>query len=394
MNETKDAKGKQAYNVYDYVFSLEEQLKSLRTEKQMAFARLTQLQIDLERTRKELVDMKTPPLIVGTVNEILENGNAIVKNSNGMEFLVKIGKIIENLENGNRVAMNQRSLVITDVLPESKDHRATAMEVIEKPKITFEHIGGLEKEIRELEEAVILPLLNPKQFSDIGIEPPNGVLLHGLPGTGKTLLAKAVANKTNSTFISLSGSDLVRKYIGEGSRLVKDVFKLAKEKKPSIIFIDEIDSVGSHRFATANGDREVQRTLMQLLAEMDGFENLDEVKIIGATNRLDMIDQALLRPGRFDRLIEIPLPDEETRKKIFGIHTSRMNVDSKTSVDELSKITPELSGADIKAVCTEAGILALRENKKAIQFKHFSEAIEKVRKKETEDLTNHEKMFA
>ena len=390
-NETKK---QGSYDVYDYVFSLEEQLRSLQTEKQMASARLTQLQIDLERMRKELNELKVPPLIVGTINEVLADNSVIVKHSNGMEFLVKPAPGIESeLEAGKRVAMNQRSLVVTKVFPENKDWRVNAMEIIEKPKVTFEQIGGLENEMRELEEAVILPLTNPESFEQLGIDPPNGVLLHGPPGTGKTLLAKAVANKTNSTFISLSGSELVRKYIGEGSKLVRDLFRLAKEKTPSIIFIDEIDSVGTHRFATANGDREVQRTMMQLLSEMDGFCEVKGVKVIAATNRLDMLDPALLRPGRFDRIIAVPLPSKDARKKIFGIHSAKMAIEKKISLDELAGLTEGLTGADIKNVCMEAGIFALRENKKKIELRHFNDAVQKVSRLPVVDRPN-DRMFA
>ncbi|HZX19543.1 MAG TPA: proteasome-activating nucleotidase [archaeon] len=396
MAETGDAIKKTNYDVYDYVFSLEEQLKTLQTERQMNSARITQMQIDLQRAQKELAETKIPPLVVGTIGEVLDEKTAIVKNSNGMEFLVKaITNLNEKLDVGKRVAMNQRSLIITQIFPENKDWRVTAMEVIEKPTATFEEIGGLKNEIQELEEAVILPLINPEGFERLGIDPPNGVLLHGPPGTGKTLLAKAVANKTHATFISLSGSDLVRKYIGEGSKLVRDVFRLAKEKKPSIIFIDEIDAVGSQRFATANGDREVQRTLMQLLSEMDGFHEIKGVKIIGATNRVDMLDQALLRPGRFDRLIEIPLPDEESRKKIFEIHTQKMKLDSKIVLDDLAGLTDGFTGAEIKSACTEAGMFALRKKKNKISLTEFNEAVQKISKKSSDEAGRpNEKMFA
>lgn len=392
MAETQEAK-KSTYDVYDYVFSLEDQLKNLETEKQITGARLTQVQIELERLRKELSEMRAVPLVMGTIHEVLPDKTVVVRNSNGMEFLVKAAQDVEaELEAGKRVAMNQRNLLITKVLAENKDWRVNAMEVIERPKITFGQIGGLEKEINELTEAVILPLLNPKGFEQLGIEPPNAVLLHGLPGTGKTLLAKAVANKAQATFISLSGSDLVRKYIGEGAKLVRDVFRLGKEKKPAIIFIDEIDAVGSHRFNTANGDREVQRTMMQLLSEMDGFHELDGVKVIGATNRIDMLDHALLRPGRFDRIIEVPVPTKEARTKIFAIHTAKMSLDKKISLEEVAELTDGFTGADIKVACMEAGMFALRQNKKKIELGDFNEAIQKLSKQPSSQLEH--RMFA
>ena len=228
MPEANETKRPGTYDVYDYVFSIEEQLRSLQTEKQITSARLTQIQMELEKAKREINELKNPPLMVGTIHEIMPDGGVIVKHSNGMEFLVRpMPGLEKELESGKRVAMNQRSLVITHVFPENKDWRVSAMEVIEKPKVTFEQIGGLEKEIQELDEAVMLPLTQPESFAELGIEPPNGVLLHGPPGTGKTLLAKAVANRTNSTFISLSGAELVRKYIGEGAKLARDLFRMA-----------------------------------------------------------------------------------------------------------------------------------------------------------------------
>ncbi len=394
MIDASEAK-KQGYDVYDYVFSLEEQVRGFQTEKQVTSARITQLQLELERMRRELNELKNPPLLVGTIHEVLPDNSVIVKHSNGMEFLVKPMQGTESaLESGKRVAMNQRSLMITQVLPDNKDWRVNAMEIIEKPKVTFESIGGLEKEILEIEEAVILPLTQPKSFEEIGIEPPNGVLLYGPPGTGKTLLAKAVANKTNSTFTSLSCSVLVRKYIGEGAKLVRDLFRLAKEKKPAIIFIDEIDSVGTHRFATANGDREVQRTMMQVRAEMDGLHEVKGVKVIAATNRIDMLDPALLRPGRFDRVIEVPLPDTGARKRILEIHAGKMSLDKKIDLNEIAALMEGFTGADIRAVCTEAGMFTLRSNRNKVTLKDFSEAVQKItRQPQAEDRPN-EKMLA
>ncbi|VVC00674.1 Proteasome-activating nucleotidase [uncultured archaeon] len=390
QSEAREKKG--TYDVYDYVFSLEEQLKGLEAERQFTGAKLTAMQIEMERLHKEISEMQATPLLIGTIHEVLPDRKAIVKNSNGLEFLVSASRGTENeLEPGKRVAMNQRNLLIMKVFPENKDWRVNAMEVIERPSTTFSQIGGLEKEINELNEAVILPLLSPESFEHLGIEPPNGVLLHGAPGTGKTMLAKAVANRAKATFISLSGTDLVRKYIGEGAKLVRDVFRLAQEKRPAIIFIDEIDSVGSQRFATANGDREVQRTMMQLLSEMDGFHELRDVKVIAATNRIDMLDTALLRPGRFDRVIEVPLPEKEGREKILGIHAAKMNIEENFAFAEVAGLCDGFSGADLKMVCTEAGMFALRGNRRKVSLSDFSEACRKISKKEA---SPEHRMFA
>ncbi|MDD3378699.1 MAG: AAA family ATPase, partial [Candidatus Methanomethylophilaceae archaeon] len=244
---------------------------------------------------------------------------------------------------------------------------------------TYADIGGLKSQMIELREAVEDPLLRPELYAKVGIEPPKGVLLVGPPGTGKTLMAKAVANATNATFIRLVGSELVQKYIGEGARLVRELFELAKEKAPSIIFIDELDSVGAKRADVAtSGDREVQRTLMQLLAELDGFKPTSDIKIIGATNRPDILDDALLRPGRFDRIIEIGLPDLDGRTQIFKIHLAHMNIEKDVNPKKLAELTEEASGAEIKSICTEAGMLAIRDGRDSISAEDFVNAKEKV----------------
>lgn len=381
------------FDIYDYVTKLEEQVRLLQTEKNLMQSKSSQMEIEFQRMKKELDEMRKPPLIVGTVQEVNEKEKtAIVKNTNGLEFLVEFEEEHKNLiKAGSRVAMSQRSLKVIRVLADIKDPRARAMEVIERPETDFSFVGGLKKEIRELEEAVILPLLSPEKFEKLGITAPSGVLLHGETGTGKTLLAKAIANKTKSTFIKITASELVRKYIGEGAGLVRDVFKLAEEKKPSIIFIDELDAIGSIRSdETSGGDREVQRTLMQLLSEMDGFKKRINVAIIGATNRVDVIDPALMRPGRFDRMVEVPLPDLNEREEIFAIHSSSMPL---TEVDlrALAELTDGASGAEIKAICMEAGILALREETDFVSQEHFLQAIEKVLGSEEKD---EEKMFS
>jgi proteasome regulatory subunit len=244
----------------------------------------------------------------------------------------------------------------------------------------------LDEQIIEVKETVELPLKEPELFEKIGIDPPKGILLYGPPGTGKTLLAKAVANETNATFIKIVASEFVKKYIGEGARLVREVFELAKEKAPAIIFIDELDAVAAKRLkSSTSGDREVQRTLMQLLAELDGFESRGDIGIIGATNRPDILDPALLRPGRFDRFIEVPLPNVDGRREILKIHTKNMSLDEDVSIDSLADITEDLSGADLKAVCTEAGMFAIREKRDKITVGDFMDAIDKVMSKTKED---------
>jgi proteasome regulatory subunit len=359
---------------------LEDRKRDLENEK-------IQQERELRKLKSEVERLRTPPLIVGTIVDALENGKVVVKSSAGPNFVVNSSQFVESsdLVSGARVAMNQQSFAVIDVLPWEKDPAVVTMEVEERPTITYSDIGGLEDQIQEIKETVELPLLHPELFEKVGIEPPKGVLLFGPPGTGKTMLAKAVAHETNSTFIRLIGSELVRKYIGEGARLVRELFKMAMEKAPSIIFVDELDAIGAKRTeASTSGDREVQRTLMQLLAEMDGFNPRNNVRFIGATNRLDIIDPAMLRPGRFDRLIEVVIPDFDARKNIFAIHTRNMNIHKNIALKDMAGMTEDSSGADIKAICTEAGMFAIRENRDKVIKADFEMAIVKVLSKKTE----------
>ena len=246
----------------------------------------------------------------------------------------------------------------------------------------------MDKQIEEIKEVVELPLIKPELFKKVGIQPPKGILLHGPPGTGKTILAKAVAASTHSTFIELVGSELVQKFIGEGAKLVKEVFQLAREKAPSIVFIDELDAIAATRVDIGtSGEREVQRTFMQFLAELDGFKPLGNVKIIGCTNRKDILDPAVIRPGRLDRLIEVPNPNEEGVKEIFKIHTKKMTLTKGLKIDKVVHKMRGFSGAEIKAACTEAGYFAIRDNKVNVSEKDFVKAVEKI-KPEEED-TEH-----
>ncbi len=377
-----------------------QRLRWLEDRKRMLESERIQMEREIRRLRSELERLRSMPLIIGTIVDVLDSGKLIVRSTSGPTFLVNTSQFIDRskLVPGARVAMNQQSLAVVDVLPVEKDPAVLAMEIVEKPEESYSDIGGLEKQIQEIRETVELPLTKPEAFQKVGIDPPKGVLLYGPPGTGKTLIAKAVARETNSVFIKLIGSELVRKYIGEGARLVRELFQLAKEKAPSIVFIDEIDAIAARRTdSLTSGDREVQRTLMQLLAEMDGFDARGDVRIIAATNRPDILDPAILRPGRFDRLIEIPLPDEKGRAQIFAIHTRRMNLSSDVSMEELAALTEGASGADIKAICTEAGMFAIREERSEVTLLDFQRAISKVLGKMEEvasRLGSNELMFA
>ncbi len=374
-----------------YIAELESRVLRMELENKDLNRENAQLKKENEILKRELDKLRVPPLILGTVIDNIDNRKAVVKSSTGPSFLVGISQFVnkDDIVPGARVCLNQQTLAVVDVLPREKDYRAMAMEVDEKPNISFNDIGGLDEQIKEVKEVVELPLTNPELFEKVGIEPPKGVLLYGPPGTGKTLLAKAVAHETNASFIKIVGSELVKKFIGEGAKLVRDVFKLAKEKAPCIIFIDEIDAVASRRTESlTGGDREVQRTLMQLLAEMDGFESKGDVKIIAATNRPDILDPAILRPGRFDRIIEVPAPGEEGRLDILKIHTKNMNLKD-VDLKKIAEITEGCVGADLKAICTEAGMFAIREGREYITMDDFIKAVEKVRgKKEEEETPN------
>ena len=360
---------------------LMEELQSAENDKRLSDSELFRLQKDLARIRTELERLKSPPLIIGTLKDVLPDNRVVVKSSTGPDFIVSVSTYcpVEDLIPGARVSLNKQSLSVMSVLPAPLDPVVTGAEVVDKPSITYDDIGGLKQQMLELREAVEDPLLRPELYKKVGIEPPKGVLLVGPPGTGKTLMAKAVANATQATFIRLVGSELVQKYIGEGARLVRELFELAKDKAPSIVFIDELDSVGAKRLdVSTSGDREVQRTLMQLLAELDGFTPMSNVKIIGATNRPDILDDALLRPGRFDRIVEIGLPDESGRAEIFKIHLAHMNIGDDVNTVKLSELTDGASGAEIKSICTEAGMLAIRDNRDTVTMDDFLKAKIKV----------------
>jgi len=360
---------------------LAEAIKRVESERHYMEAEILRLQREVKRLKTELDRLRYPPLIVGSVRDVLTDGRVVVKSSTGPDFVVNSAETVEHtkITVGSRVALNKQTLAVMGVLPASLDPLVAASEIVDKPNVTYQDIGGLTEQIRDIREAVEYPLLRAELYRKVGVDPPKGVLLIGPPGTGKTLVAKAVAHHTHATFVRLVGSELVQKYIGEGARLVRELFQLAREKAPTIIFIDEVDSIGAKRLEVAtSGDREVQRTLMQLLAEMDGFEPLANVKIVAATNRPDILDEALLRPGRFDRIIEVPLPSTPGRVEIFKIHTRGMALKESVDFEALASRCEGATGADIRAVCTEAGMWAIREERDHVLAVDFERAIEKV----------------
>jgi proteasome regulatory subunit len=368
---------------------LESQNEEMRDKLLDANAENNKYQQKLERLTHENKKLKQSPLFVATVQELTDEGVIIKQHGNNQEALTEVTEEMrEGLEPDDRVAVNN-SLSIVKTLEDETDVRARVMQVDQSPAVTYGDIGGIKDQIEEVRETVEMPLRNPGMFDDVGIDPPSGVLLHGPPGTGKTMLAKAVANQTDATFIKMAGSELVHKFIGEGAKLVRDLFELARQHQPAVIFIDEIDAIAAKRTESkTSGDAEVQRTMMQLLSEMDGFEDRGEIRIIAATNRFDMLDRAILRPGRFDRLIEVPKPDEAGRDQIFRIHTRAMSVDDNVDYGRLAAMATDASGADIKAVCTEAGMFAIRDDRTEVRMSDFREAYEKIQtENENEDVS-------
>jgi len=316
---------------------------------------------------------------VGTLEEIIDDTHAIVSSANGPEYYVNMMSFVDKdqIEPGCTVLLHNKVLSVVGLLPDDTDPMVNVMKVEKRPTDTYADIGGLAKQIQEVKEAVELPMTHPELYEDIGIKPPKGVIFYGPPGTGKTLLAKAVANETSATFLRVVGSELIQKYLGDGPKLVRELFRVADEHSPSIVFIDEIDAVGTKRYdSTSGGEREIQRTMLELLNQLDGFDSRGEVKVIMATNRIESLDPALLRPGRIDRKIEFPLPDINTKRRIFGIHTGKMTLAADVDIEEFVAAKDELSGADIKAMCTEAGLLALRERRMCVTQKDFTKAKE------------------
>ncbi|CRK88438.1 CLUMA_CG002257, isoform A [Clunio marinus] len=340
-----------------------------------------------EEERSKVDDLRGTPMSVGNLEEIIDDNHAIVSTSVGSEHYVSILSFVDKdqLEPGCSVLLNHKVHAVVGVLGDDTDPMVTVMKLEKAPQETYADIGGLDTQIQEIKESVELPLTHPEYYEEMGIKPPKGVILYGAPGTGKTLLAKAVANQTSATFLRVVGSELIQKYLGDGPKLVRELFRVAEEHAPSIVFIDEIDAVGTKRYdSNSGGEREIQRTMLELLNQLDGFDSRGDVKVIMATNRIETLDPALIRPGRIDRKIEFPLPDEKTKRRIFNIHTSKMTLSTDVNLSELIMAKDDLSGADIKAICTEAGLMALRERRMKVTNEDFKKSKESVlyRKKE------------
>eukprot|EP01087_Luapelamoeba_hula_P019738 TRINITY_DN658_c0_g1_i1.p1 TRINITY_DN658_c0_g1~~TRINITY_DN658_c0_g1_i1.p1 ORF type:complete len:444 (+),score=95.08 TRINITY_DN658_c0_g1_i1:22-1353(+) len=334
-----------------------------------------------QEERSKVDELRGSPMGVGSLEERIDENHAIVGSSVGPEYYVTIMSFVDKdqLQPGCSVLLHNKVLSVVGILQDEVDPLVSVMKVEKAPRETYADIGGLETQIQEIKEAVELPLTHPELYEDIGITPPKGVILYGDPGTGKTLLAKAVANSTSATFLRVVGSELIQKYLGDGPKLVRELFRVADELSPSIVFIDEVDAVGTKRYdSTSGGEREIQRTMLELLNQLDGFDARGDVKVIMATNRIETLDPALIRPGRIDRKIEFPLPDIKTKRKIFTIHTARMTLGPDVNLEEFIHTKDDLSGADIKAICTEAGLLALRERRMRVTQPDFKTAKEKV----------------
>jgi len=337
--------------------------------------------------RGRVDDMRGSPMGVGTLEEMIDDDHAIVSSTTGPEYYVSIMSFVDKdlLEPGASVLLHHKSVSIVGVLTDDADPLVTVMKLDKAPTESYADIGGLETQIQEVRESVELPLLHPELYEEMGIKPPKGVILYGAPGTGKTLLAKAVANQTSATFLRIVGSELIQKYLGDGPRLVRQLFQVAAENAPAIVFIDEIDAIGTKRYeSTSGGEREVQRTMLELLNQLDGFDDRGDVKVIMATNKIDTLDPALIRPGRIDRKILFENPDQVTKRKIFTLHTSKMSLNEDVDLEEFINQKDDLSGADIKAICSEAGLMALRERRMRVQMADFRAARERVLKTKSE----------
>lgn len=373
IHDSSEAKDK-----YRRLKTLERRYELLSLQEEYIKDEQRHLKRELIRAQEEVKRIQSVPLIIGQFLEPIDQHTGIVSSTTGSTYAVRILSTLDRelLKPSSSVALHRHSNALVDILPPEADSSIAMLGEDEKPNVTYADVGGLDIQKQEIREAVELPLTQFELYKQIGIDPPRGVLLYGPPGTGKTMLVKAVANSSTASFIRVVGSEFVQKYLGEGPRMVRDVFRLARENSPSIIFIDEIDSIATKRFdAQTSADREVQRVLLELLNQMDGFDQTSNVKVIMATNRADTLDPALLRPGRLDRKIEFPsLRDRRERRLIFTTIASKMSLAPEVDLDSLIVRNDPLSGAIIAAIMQEAGLRAVRKNRYVILQSDLEEA--------------------
>jgi len=373
---------------YTQYKKLQRHLEFLKLQEDYIKDEQKNLKSELIRAQEEVKRIQSVPLVIGQFLEPIDQNSGIAGSTTGSNHVVRILSTIDRelLKPGASVALHRHSNALVDVLPPEADSSIAMLGENEKPDVTYSDIGGLDIQKQEIREAVELPLTHFDLYKQIGIDPPRGVLLYGPPGTGKTMLVKAVAHHTTASFIRVVGSEFVQKYLGEGPRMVRDVFRMAKENSPSIIFIDEIDAIATKRFDAQTGaDREVQRILLELLNQMDGFDQTANVKVIMATNRADTLDPALLRPGRLDRKIEFPTPDRRQKRLIFSTITSKMNLSDEVDLEDFVSRPDKLSGAEIASICQEAGMHAVRKNRYVILTKDLEKGYKaNVKKSDTD----------
>lgn len=375
-------------DLYAKFKALQRQEEFLDIQEEYIKDEMRNLKRELIRAKEELKRIQSVPLIIGQFNEMIDLNYGVVNSTAGSTYYVRVLSTLdrEKLKPNTSIALHRHSHSVVDILPPESDSSISLM--LEKPDVTYHDIGGMDIQKQEIREAVELPLTQFELYKQIGIDPPRGVLMYGPPGTGKTMMAKAVANATTASFITMVGSEFVQKYLGEGPRMVRDVFRLARENSPAIIFIDEIDAVATKRFDAQTGaDREVQRILLELLNQMDGFDQTTNVKVIMATNRADTLDPALLRPGRLDRKIQFPNPDRRQKRLVFAACTAKMNLADEVDLEDFVNRPDKLSSADISSICQEAGMQAVRKNRYVILSVDFNEAYKKCVKKADKEFT-------
>ncbi|XP_034663271.1 26S proteasome regulatory subunit 6B [Drosophila subobscura] len=380
--------GLEVNDLYVIYKKLQMQLELIQVQEDYIKEEHRNLKKEFVHAQEEVKRIKAVPLVIGQFLEPIDQNNAIIASTTGSNYYVRVLSTIdrEMLKQSASVALHKQSNCLVDLVPPEADSTISMLSADEKPDVNYSDIGGLDMQKQEIREAVELPLTHAQLYKQIGIEPPRGVLLYGPPGCGKTMLAKAVAHHTTASFIRVVGSEFVQKYLGEGPRMVRDLFRLAKQNSPSVIFIDEIDAIATKRFDAQTGaDREVQRILLELLNQMDGFDETSNIKVIMATNRADTLDPALLRPGRMDRKIEFPLPDRRQKRLVFTTITAKMNLGEDVELEDMIARPDKISNADINAICQEAGMHAVRENRYVVNAKDFEKGYKaSVRKDEAQ----------